>query len=332
VDLIRKLLAGLLFLLALIAAGLALRIMARGDVAPSRTPPAADVAEKPAKPDFAFALMGDVPYREEQEPLLEELIEDINSDAEVAFTIHDGDIKGGGQPCDNSVYAREARRFSTFARALVYTPGDNEWTDCRRSAAGSYDPVERLTFLRRTFFPNPSASLGQTPLRLEHQGPDYPENARWHFGGVTFATLHVVGSNNNRPSSVSAGSEQEFQARNAANLDWLSATFDEARARGSAGVLVAMQANILEGDFLSPSGFTDLVEAFSRQVAEFGKPVVLVHGDTHLFRIDQPRLGPGPPPDNFTRVETFGDPQVGWVRGTVDLESEELFHFEPRPQ
>lgn len=299
-----------------------------GDPAPSSP---SDRSAAASEPDFAFALIGDVPYRPEQEAVLQEVVAHINSDPQVAFTIHDGDIKGGGQRCDNSVYLREARRFETFAKALIYTPGDNEWTDCHRSAAGRYDPLERLAFLRRTFFPNPSRSLGGQPLQLESQGSGFPENARWHHGGVTFATLHVVGSNNNRPSEILAGgNEQEFRSRNRANLQWLSGTFDEAGRRGSAGVLVAMQANILEGDLLSPSGFEALVGALRQEIAEFGKPVVLVHGDTHLFRIDRPLLGSGPALENFLRVETFGDPEVAWVRGTVDVESEAVFRFEPR--
>ena len=34
---------------------------------------------------------------------------------------------------------------------------------------------------------------------------------------------------------------------------------------------------------------------------------------------------------NFRRVELFGYPQLGWVRGTVDASDPELFRFEPKP-
>ncbi len=34
---------------------------------------------------------------------------------------------------------------------------------------------------------------------------------------------------------------------------------------------------------------------------------------------------------NFRRVELFGYPELGWVRGTVDTEEPEVFRFEPRP-
>jgi hypothetical protein len=281
--------------------------------------------------DFNFALMGDLPYLPEQEPGLVALVDAINADSTVAFTIHDGDFKGGGQPCDDAVYVREAERFSTFENALIYTPGDNEWTDCHRKSGGGFDPLERLAFLRRTFFSNPSRSLGSRPFELEFESFAYPENARWEYGGVMFATVHVVGSNNNRPTGGSkAGSETEFRARTAADIEWLRSTFARAKVRKSAGVLLAMQANIVEGDVFDPSGFADLVAALRSEIEDFGKPVVLVHGDTHLFRIDKPLLGSGPRLDNLTRVETFGHPDVDWVRGTIDLSDKNVFSFQPR--
>ena len=290
------------------------------------------LAEAPKEQgDFHFALMGDVPYLPEQEPRLEALIAEINADSEVAFTIHDGDIKGGGQVCDDAVYVREAERFSTFENALIYTPGDNEWTDCHRRSNGGFDPLERLALLRRTFYSEPSRSLGRRPLELEFQSAAYPENARWAFGGVMFATVHVVGSNNNRPSSSTrSGNEAEFQARNAAGVEWIRSTFDQAKALGSAGVMLVMQANIIEADVFEPSGFDALVTALRTEIEDFGKPVVLVHGDTHFFRVDEPLLGRPPRLENLTRVETFGHPDVNWVRATIDLDDEEVFSFQPR--
>ena len=54
-----------------------------------------------------------------------------------------------------------------------------------------------------------------------------------------------------------------------------------------------------------------------------------VSTDTHLFRHDKPlystktnRLF-----ENFTRVETFGDPDTHWVRITVDPADQQVFTF-----
>ena len=62
----------------------------------------------------------------------------------------------------------------------------------------------------------------------------------------------------------------------------------------------------------------------------FGKPVVLVHGDSHYFRIDKPLTRVGRRLENFTRVETFGNPDVHWLRVTVDPHDANVFTFRPQ--
>ena len=64
----------------------------------------------------------------------------------------------------------------------------------------------------------------------------------------------------------------------------------------------------------------------------FGKTVVLVHGDSHYFRIDKP-LGRRPNVaaiENFTRVETFGQPNHHWLHVTVDPDDPNVFTFRQR--
>jgi len=50
--------------------------------------------------------------------------------------------------------------FSTLPIPVVYTPGENEWTDCHRANNGAYDPLERLSALRQVFFPVAGLALG----------------------------------------------------------------------------------------------------------------------------------------------------------------------------
>lgn len=169
---------------------------------------------------------------------------------------------------------------------MIFTPGDNEWTDCHRTGG---DPLERLAFLREVFYPT-DQSLGKRTLTLEQQSTAYPENARWQVGEVTFATLHVVGSNNNLPDAENpVGNAEEYAARNAASLAWLAETFDVAADDQSAAVMLIIQAN--PGFDLPPeqrTGFNDFLAALEAETIAFGKPVVLVHGDSHYFRIDKP--------------------------------------------
>ena len=147
--------------------------------------------------------------------------------------------------------------------------------------------------------------------------------------------MHVVGSNNNRPTTEvpAIGNEREWRARNAANIAWLEGTFGSAERRDSAAVMVVIQANIFEEDTDQPSGFAGFQKALRRETIAFEKPVVLVHGDSHYFRIDKPLYAEEGDEEtrvlNFTRVETFGDADVHWVRATVDTRDDEVFSFEP---
>jgi hypothetical protein len=53
--------------------------------------------------------------------------------------------------------------------------------------------------------------------------------------------------------------------------------------------------------------------------------VLLLHGDTHFFKVDKPLLNQAEMVPNFTRVEGFGSPNIHWVRIGVDLTSPDVF-------
>jgi hypothetical protein len=269
---------------------------------------------------FDIALIGDTRYTAEQRAKFPNLIEDINSQ-KIAFVVHDGDIKAGADACLDSIYTETKTLFNQFEAPLIYTPGDNEWTDCHRAGG---NPLERLSFLRSLFYPS-DLSLGEEPMLLERQSAQYPENARWTYGEVTFATLHIIGSNNNLGRTPEA--DAEYAARNAANLAWIASTFDLAQANSSAGVMLIMQANPFDGDPSQLTGFIDTLDLLEAETISFGRPVMLVHGDSHYFRIDKPLLGTnsGRRLENFTRLETFGTDDVHWVRVTIDPKDPEVF-------
>jgi hypothetical protein len=311
------------------------------------------------------------------------LIADMNN-SDIAFSIQDGDLKAGkGTPgsvtpttCSDALYTQALGFFDSLRQAAIFTPGDNDWTDCDRVENGSYNDLERLQHERQVFF-STDRSLGQKTLQLEVQstpsclGSTSPtgtptfqtacsENRRWTFRGVTFATLNVQGTCNNRCSSGTgdpAGDEAEYQARNAADIAWLDTTFDKAKADGSAGVMIVWQADpgfdasgyqgapkrnpqtLVETDG-NPDGFHDLLSELRARTIEFKQPVVLVHGDSHYFMIDKPLLdAQGRQVENFTRIETFGDntfaakPEwddnhVHWVKALVDPSSRDVFAFQ----
>src|SRR5947209_3177555 len=109
----------------------------------------ASCAVSPPSPrGFVFGVMGDTPYNDREEPRFVEMIRRMDAEP-LAFAIHVGDIKAGsGARCSDALYARRLAQFNASAHPLIYTPGDNEWTDCRRRSNGADDPLERLARIR----------------------------------------------------------------------------------------------------------------------------------------------------------------------------------------
>lgn len=274
---------------------------------------------------FTFAVMGDMPYKLPDEyARFDKVIARVNQ-ARPAFTVHVGDIKSGGLPCTDENLDSVKRQFGTIDGALIYTPGDNEWTDCHRKGG---KPLERLAKVRATFFPA-GASLGKAPLAVERQAAPFVENARWTRSGVVFATLHAIGSNNNL--GIDLGTATEFFERNAANVAWIRDAFTAAKAANAKAVVLFQQANPRfdqEPDFRT--GFNGMLDALERETKAFGKPVLLVHGDTHTFRVDKPmRVWGGGMVENLTRLETFGETDFHAVEVLVDPDHPEVFAFRP---
>jgi hypothetical protein len=279
-------------------------------------------------PSFSFVALGDLPYgsNEKSYSNYRALIERINQ-VQPVFSVHVGDIKSGASECSDQLYTEQLEMFGRFEGAVVYTPGDNEWTDCHRLTNGRYNPIERLGVLRQRFF-TPGRSLGAAPIRVENQSnlmpahAAYVENQRWLHRGVLFATVHIVGSNNNFESR-DAQAVQEFFERDAANVAWIEAAFAHARQRQARALVLAFQADVFDSksaweDFPASSGFQRSIQQTLLPLARsWGRPVLVVHGDSHRFRIDQPFSLEGQPLANITRLIVPGASDVRAVRVRV---------------
>lgn len=246
------------------------------------------------------AVIGDVPYGDDAMARFGTLIDGINADPAIRIAVHVGDTKSGKTLCSDTWNEAVYRQFMTFRDPLVYTPGDNEWADCHRTNNGGYDPLERLDTVRKRFFDEPGEALGRRPMRLATQR-HYPENQRWSDAGVTFATVHVVGSNNGlvawtghlETETNRQRRESEWAQRNHANIQWLRSTFAAATRHRSAGI-----ALFFHGDLYNPSdradgtvtfdGHQSFVEEISTLAIAFDRPVVIISGDSHDFRVDAP--------------------------------------------
>lgn len=287
---------------------------------------------------FEFALIGDTPYGSIEK--FENLLDAINADNQVRFVLHSGDIKTGSSFCSDELFWDRYARFQRFEAPFVLTPGDNEWTDCHRVAAGEYVPLERLDALRAIFYPVPGQTLGQHPMTVESQASDpqygeFVENVRWTTQNVVFATLHIVGSHNGLSAFDANGSvvrtpadDAEVVRRIAATVAWIDGTYAMAEAQGARGVLFLFQANPNFEDAPGASsreGFDEVIAAMVDGAVAFDRPVVLAHGDSHYMRLDKPVRSGGVAVPNITRVENFGSGDYHWLRVVVDPNSAEVF-------
>lgn len=268
-----------------------------------------------AAQSFTFAAFGDAPYTEAEHAQYIDVIAAINR-APLAFVIHVGDFKSSWAPCSDALYQQRRDEFALSHHPLIYAPGDNDWTDCWRSLGATdaeRDPEERLRQLRRIFFAD-HQSLGQRKFTVQRQGAAYPEHARWEHGGVMFATLNMPGGDNN------ARLPQESATRSKSAEAWITDTFRAARAQSHGAVVLAMQANPWSITGGVRRSYSAIMATIARETQRFGNEtggeVLLIHGDTHRHRIDQPLLDArtGQPLRNFTRIEVFGSPAVNWVR------------------
>ncbi len=292
----------------------------------------------------SFVAFGDMPYCDDRDPegcraelvRLEALIDEINA-ARPAFSVFLGDTKAAAERCTDAVVLdRTAAWFGRVEGPLVYTPGDNEWTDCWRDRAGRFDPLERLGRLRERFFAEPR-SLGGAPMPLSRQADAdaehrlYAENARWERGGVLFATVHVPGSDNNRPhegdgGATPPGAAAEYPARNRANLAWIAETFAQAGREGHRAVVFALQADLYHRDRCgrgAAEGHLDTREALAEGARRFGRPVLLLHGDKHFHLEDRPV----PEAPNLTRLMVPGERDLRAVLVAVDPAAAGPFRF-----
>lgn len=265
-----------------------------------------------------FAIIGDTPYTPSERAEFPRMLNAIGQQPMV-FVAHIGDIKGGQQRCDDGLYQDRYRLFDASRIPFVYVPGDNEWTDCDRVSNGGYDPLERLTLLRRTFWPTPQ-TLGQQRFDVERQAGPYPEHLRFRQGDALFITLNLPGGNNNW--GLTDTPSAEYLQRNPYVLSWLRAAFALARAENRSAVVLLFQANPGFKHFsqgLPHRYYADFLNALRDETEHFPGRVIAVHGDTHQAHVDQPLRGKnGKVLANFTRIESYGYPFMGWIEVTLD--------------
>ena len=118
-------------------------LLTRGPETPTPNPPGS----------FSFAVLGDAPYYS-WEDLQYRLVLRSLDDHDLSWVLHVGDIFW--RPCTDELYRRQLEWFDGLRHPVIYTPGDNEWTDCWEPGSGRFAPRGRLERIRQLFFDEPA--------------------------------------------------------------------------------------------------------------------------------------------------------------------------------
>jgi len=323
---------------------------------------------------MTIAVFGDWPYNQNLLTNAPLLTNSVNADRDVRLVIHVGDIHSGSQPCTSAGilppistsdpnWSRQVYfQLQQFKEPVVYTPGDNEWTDCHKTKQfKSGDPLKELAAVRQLFFARPGKTLGleekdvfsQSQYFDEQFSSDaqFVENVIWQDGKVVFATLNLPGSNNDTLPWTNGfdllekpgAQAQEVADRTAADIRWLKAAFRLAKNKQAKAVVLALQADMWDPAAVAPGGdglsaYTPFVQELANQTILFGRPVLLLNGDTHLFEVDHPLANPSNPQGlihhtlpvpNLTRITVQGSTNAPaeWLRLTIDTTKPGVFSW-----
>ena len=268
---------------------------------------------------LTLAVYGDAPYLDKTHPELPKnaefvatpaFIKTINADPSIQEVVHVGDIHSGSEPCTKAYDQSIFDLWTAFQKPLIYTPGDNEWSDCTKTneEPGSDNdnvathpdlPLENLDLVRSIFFANPGWTLGQHPMQVQSQGAPYIENVMWEQAKTVFVTLNIPGGSNNdidpwyaktHKTSWNPDQQAEMDRRTTADVSWLDAAFAEAEADNAHSVVIVGQADMWDtADAPShQTNYEPIIKAFAEDATAYGKPVLYLNGDSHVYRSDDP--------------------------------------------
>lgn len=341
----------------------------------NQTATADDRGDRHDNDKVTIAVFGDWPYNQNLLTNAPLLINSVNADPSVSLVIHVGDIHSGSMACtsagilppiatSNPGWSQAIYyQFQQFKFPVVYTPGDNEWTDCHKTKqlkAG--DPLKELAAVRSLFFARPGKTLGLNERDVWTQAklfdPAFPadaqfvENVIWDDADVVFVTVNLPGSNNDTLPWTNGfenptAQAQEVAARTAADIRWLQAAFKHAKDTHAKAVVIAQQADMWDPAAVAPGGdglsaYTPFVQELANQTLQFGKPVLLINGDSHLYEADHPLADSSSPTGvihhtasvpNLTRITVQGSTNKPgeWLRLTIDSRTHDVFSWQNVP-
>lgn len=228
-----------------------------------------------------FSAMGDGPYKTADWNRLRHQIGHENRAAKAKFVIHVGDIASGTDALPESRYTRVAEILKGSKAPLFIIPGDNEWNDLDNPEIGWGYWVKHYTDFELHF---------DVPWTVERQDIRR-ENFAFVLDGVLFVGINLVGG--------TVHDKEEWRVRQEQDAEWVRAQFNTHGKEVRAAVILGhAQPNEKHNAFFEPT---------IPVIAAFGKPVLYLHGDGHvwqkekgwrapnLWRVQVDQIGKGPP-------------------------------------
>ena len=290
---------------------------------------------------YTFAVIGGTMQDVADEAPTQKLIDAIGRDPQMSFIVYDGNLKSSKEACRDSLYERRQALLEAARPALVFIPGQHDWMDCGSTAAGGFDPVERLDLLRQTLFAEGS-SMGQNPLSLTRESEvsrfrPYRENVRWQIDDTVFIGLNAPSPNNHYLNA--GGRNGEFEDRVIANGFWLEHAAEYAKRREARAIVIFIQGDPDPERYERPErfawlrfgrnprrdGFLEFKRSLVKLAQIFRGPVLVIHENneplTGGFLIDQPlRNDKGVLVTNLTRIAFAPRDRLNqWVQIDADL-------------
>ena len=287
-----------------------------------------------ANSKLLFASFGDMPYmvptvnyrqgdqEAEDRLVLRRLIEPtLKRRRDIPFLIHMGDIGRVEDACTRPWQKETLLEWNRIGKPLVVIPGDNDWVDCGRLGV---QPLERLKEIRETFYSgnqfttingttfNTSVLTGERglctsgipELTCEAKPPEStPEMVRWSYRNVAFAAIHHTSSNNGWVKN-DLSRQAETAGRVRAMKQVLGELEQTAIQRKREAVVVATQVDPFTEQ--CKGHYAEICESVRKLARNLPVPVLLVHGDTNAYCLDQP-IADAP---NLWRLNGVGDWKV----------------------
>ena len=230
--------------------------------------------------ELKFLAIGCGPYRSRDQIWLEECVTLANHRGQGEFLVHLGDLIDGGASAPPSYYAGIAQTLGRTVMPTFMVPGDNEWNNhadpdlawqvWTRFFMHHHEHWDRFGSLKKMY----PGSDG-----VQHQA-DRPENFAFVRKGVL-----IVGIN------LTDGRVQDADGWDRHLLDdavWVRQNYQRYSDQVRAAVILAQAP--------PRNPFTDPFLAASRA---FGKPVLYLHADGHVWEVDRPW-----PEQNILKVQT----------------------------